>query len=62
MGHLAIRLYALISLKADGKSKISRIEAAVHVLPMSKAAADWRTVACADGKLLTVTILLMGGA
>ncbi len=54
--NVAMRHCALNTLKADGASRSSRIEAAVYAVPMSKAVAYWRTVACAYGRFMTAEI------
>ncbi len=46
---VAMKRCALSTLKADGASRMSRREAAVHAAPLLKAAARWRIVARANG-------------
>ena len=48
---VAMKRCVLSTLKADGASRMSRTEAAVHAAPMLKAAARWRNVARELGKL-----------
>jgi hypothetical protein len=62
VANVAMRRCALSTLKADGASRISRIEAAVCAVPMLKGAAHWRDVACAYGKLLRAEILSINPA
>jgi hypothetical protein len=56
VANLAMKRYALSTLEANGKSKISQTGAAVHAVPMLKATAHWSIVARVNGELLTAKI------